>query len=238
MSETTILAVGAHPDDIEFGCGAVLLKEIDQGNRVVMLVLSKGEAGSNGVPAERVEEAQEAARLMGAEIEFIDMGGDAHLECKPANSIEIARRIRLHKPSIVVAPLIHKNQHPDHWKAGRLTSEASRLARYGGLAELHELPVHRIGHLYYYGITGLGSQACENMAASLVIDISEMHERWNELMKCHRSQLNTLNYLELQNTRARLLGIEIGTEYAMRLYSEDPVRVAALSDLPLSARTF
>jgi len=238
MPEETILAVGAHPDDIEFGCGALLLKEIDRGNLVFMLVLTKGEAGSNGTPEERLRESQKAARLMGAELEFIDLGGDAHLECKPANAIAIATHIRQQKPSIVLAPLDHKNQHPDHWKAGRLTSEAARLARYGGLAELREWPVHRIGHLYYYAITGLGSQPGENMAASLVVDISEEHERWNELMKCHQSQLKTLDYLELQNTRARLLGIEIGTEYAMRLFTEDPVRVAALSELSLSARIF
>ncbi len=236
MPQETILAVGAHPDDIEFGCGALLLKEIDQGNRVFMLVLSKGEAGSNGTPEERVEESQKAARLMGADLEFIDLGGDAHLECKPANGI--AYHIRQQNPSIVLAPLDHKTQHPDHWKAGRLSREAARLARYGGLPELREEPVHRIGHLYYYAITGLGNQPGENMAASLVVDISEEHERWNELMKCHQSQLKTLNYLELQNTRARLLGIEMGTEYAMRLFSEDPVRVAALSELSLSARIF
>ena len=237
MPEETILAVGAHPDDIEFECGALLLKEIDRGNRVFMLVLTEGEAGSNGTPEERVRESHKAARLMGAELEFIDLGGDAHLECNAVNAIAIAQHIRQQKPSIALAPLDHKNQHPDHWKAGRLTSEAARLARYGGLAELRE-PVHRIGHLYYYGITGLSSRPGENMAASLVADISEEHERWNELMKCHQSQLKTLDYLELQNTRARLLGIEIGTEYAMRVFSEDAVRVSALSELPLSARVF
>ncbi len=238
MAQKTILAVGAHPDDIEFGCGALLLKEIDRGNRVFMLVLSKGEAGSNGTPEERVRESEDAARLMGAELEFVDLGGDAHLECNPANAIAIARFIRQQKPSIVLAPLAHKNQHPDHWKAGRLTSEAARLARYGGLAELREWPVHRIGHLYYYAITGLGNQPGESMAASLVIDISDEHSRWNELMKCHQSQLKTLNYLELQNARACLFGIEIGTKYAMRVFSEDPVRVDAMSELSLSARVY
>ncbi len=238
MPPKTILAIGAHPDDIEFGCGAVLIKEINRGNRVCMLVLSKGEAGSNGTPTERVEEAGAAAEKMGAELEFIEMGGDAHIECKPANAIEIARRIRLLKPSIVLAPLDHQNQHPDHWKAGRLTREAARLARYGGLAELRDMAVHRIGHLYYYGITGMGDRPSEAVAASLVIDISEEHERWNQVMNCHRSQLKTKNYIDLQNARARLLGIEIGTEYAMRLFSEDPVRVDFITDLPLSARNF
>ena len=238
MSSKTILAVGAHPDDIEFGCGAILLKEINRGNRVCLLVLSQGEAGTNGNPAERVEEAREAARLMGAEVEFIDMGGDAHIECKPAHSIEIARRIRLHRPSIVLAPLDHQNQHPDHWKTGRLTREAARLARYGGLEEVRDCAVHRINHLFYYGITGMGVRPGESIAASLVIDISEVYKRWNQVMNCHRSQLKTKNYIDLQNARARLLGIEIGTEYAIKLYSEEPLRVDSLFDLALSARNF
>jgi len=165
-------------------------------------------------------------------------GGDAHIECKPAHAIEIARRIRLHRPSIVLAPLDHQNQHPDHWKTGRLTREAARLARYGGLEEIRDLAVHQVSHLFYYGITGMGIRPGESIAASLVIDISEVHKRWNQVMNCHRSQLKTKNYLDLQNARARLLGIEIGAEYAMKLYSEEPIRVDSLFELTLSARNF
>ena len=74
-----ILAIGPHPDDIEFGCAPILIKEIRRGTRCDMLVLSRGEAGSAGTPEGREQESRKAARLMGASIEFLDFGGDCHL---------------------------------------------------------------------------------------------------------------------------------------------------------------
>jgi len=89
-----ILAVGAHPDDIEFGCAHVLIKEARKGNRIRMLVLSRGEAGSNGTPESREAESREAAKKIGAAIEFLDFGGDCHIEQTPANALRIAAEIR------------------------------------------------------------------------------------------------------------------------------------------------
>src|SRR5271155_5766540 len=99
-----ILAVGAHPDDIEFGCAAILLKEIKKGNRVKLLVLSRGEAGTGGTPEQREQESREAARTMGAEIEFLDFGGDCRIEYTLENRLRIAAEIRKVRPSIVLAP--------------------------------------------------------------------------------------------------------------------------------------
>ena len=70
------LAVGAHPDDIEFGCAAALIKEVKRGNEVRLIVLSRGEAGSAGTPEIREAEARDAARKIGASIEFWDFRGD------------------------------------------------------------------------------------------------------------------------------------------------------------------
>src|SRR6202453_1006336 len=71
-----LLAIGAHPDDIEFGCAPVLIKEIQKGNQVKLLVLSLGEAGTSGTPQIRERESRDAAAKMGAAIEFLDFGGD------------------------------------------------------------------------------------------------------------------------------------------------------------------
>ncbi len=107
-----ILAVGPHPDDIEFGCAPILIQEVQNGNQVRIAVLSKGEAGSNGTPEGRVEEATAAARIMGAEIGFLDQdlehplerGGDCHLRHSPENAFAIAAEIRRFQPRIVLAP--------------------------------------------------------------------------------------------------------------------------------------
>ena len=126
---TQILAIGAHPDDVEFGCAAILIKEIRKGNRVKLLVLSRGEAGTGGTPELREQESREAARRMGAEIEFLDFGGDCRIEYTIENRVRIAAEIRELRPSIVLAPNISENQHPDHAVAGKLTRDACRLAR-------------------------------------------------------------------------------------------------------------
>src|SRR5215471_19251723 len=103
-----ILAVGPHPDDLEFGCAPLLILEAAKKNRVKILVLSKGEAGTSGGPEERAAEATEAAGRIGAEIAFVDLGGDCHIRYTPETSIAIAREIRREKPEIVLAP--HPNE--------------------------------------------------------------------------------------------------------------------------------
>ncbi len=138
-----ILAVGAHPDDIEFGCGGVLLGEAARGSEISLCVCSRGEAGSNGTPDEREAEARRAAKILDATIEFLDLGGDSHLEVSAANNIAIARQIRAARPDVLLAPIPSPDQHPDHIVVSQLCRNAARLARYGGLAELRDLAAAR-----------------------------------------------------------------------------------------------
>ena len=109
---TNILAVGAHPDDIEFGCAHVLIQEVRKGNKVKLLVLSRGEAGTNGTPDTRESEARAAAKLIGAEIDFLDFGGDCHILRAPENAFKLAYEIRKFQPSIVLAPTPPKTNTP------------------------------------------------------------------------------------------------------------------------------
>ncbi len=228
-----LLAVGAHPDDIEFGCAPVLIQEVRKGNAVRMLVLSRGEAGTAGTPAIREQEARQAAGRIGAAIEFLDFGGDCHLEYKPAQSLRMGAEIRRFRPHIVLAPHPDGNQHPDHAVAGRLVRDACRLARYGGLEELSAWPVHKVDNLFFYNITRHVGQAPD-----VVIGIADVMEEWEAVMNCHQTQVTSKGYIELQKSAARLLGLATGAEYALGLYANDPVRLAGLSDLVLSARNF
>jgi LmbE family N-acetylglucosaminyl deacetylase len=228
-----ILAIGAHPDDIEFGCAPVLIKEIKRGNRLKMLVLSRGEAGTGGTPELREQESRAAARIMNAEIEFADFGGDCRIEYTLENRLRIAAEIREFKPSIVIAPDIAENQHPDHVVVGKLTRDACRLARYGGIAALKPAPVHKIDSLYFYTITQHIGRLPD-----VVVDITGVVGEWEAVMNCHGSQTAEKKYIELQKSAARLLGLTIGVEYAAGLFANDPVRVNHLSDLALSSRNF
>jgi bacillithiol biosynthesis deacetylase BshB1 len=228
-----ILAVGAHPDDVEFGCAPILIQEVRNGHEARILVTSKGEAASAGTPEDRVQEARDAARIIGAAIQFMELGGDCHIEHNPANAMTIAREIRRFKPDLVLAPHPGENQHPDHAAVGKIVRDAARLARYGGLQDLEELPPHPITSLYYYTITQVFIDPPE-----LVVDVSAAREAWESAIQCHQSQMRTRNYLDLVMSRARTLGAAVGVEYAAGLWLNDPIRVASLADIPLSSRCF
>jgi LmbE family N-acetylglucosaminyl deacetylase len=228
-----ILAFGAHPDDIEFGCAAVLILEAARGNSVKLRVLSRGEAGSHGTPEVRELESRAAAAIIGAAVEFLDFGGDCHIEYSPANVILIAREIRAAQPDVVLAPHPSENQHPDHATVARLVRDACRFARCGGLKELTDVPPHRIGSLLFYNITKhLGE------APDFVIDVSSAVGKWEAAMGCHTSQVGSTGYIQMQKTAAHVLGLASGTQYAIGLFANDPIIAPDLANLSRSARTY
>ena len=234
-SVKTILAVGAHPDDIEFGCGGILLKEAEEGASIHFLVCSRGEAGSNGSPDERVAECRKAARLLGAELAFLDFGGDARIEYSRANALRMAKRIREIAPAIVLAPSLEDNQHPDHSAVGRIVRDAARFARYAGIEELKGAKAHAIDQLFYYAITPGAEPA---RSSPFLVDLGPHLERWRELMSCHASQLATRKYIDLQIARARVWGLQCDCEYAQAVYPNDPIVLDSISRLGPSARHF
>jgi len=235
--DPVLLVFGAHPDDIEFGCGAVIAQEALDGRFSHWVVCSRGEAGTNGTPAQRTQEAQQAAEVLEASLEFIDFGGDAHFEVTVPHTIELARIIRQVRPLIVFAPTLVENQHPDHAKLGRMVRDAARLARYGGLRELKGLEPHAIGQLFYYAI---GADAEPRDITPLMIDTSSdaVMQRWIAAMSAHASQMKTRNYVEMQVARARMHGLRAGRQSAMPLFPADPLVVTSLASLERGARQF
>jgi LmbE family N-acetylglucosaminyl deacetylase len=228
-----ILAFGPHPDDVEFGCAPVLIQEVEKGNNVKIVVLSRGEAGTSGTPESREQEARSAAKLIGAGIDFLDLGGDCHIENRAENAIRLAAEIRKARPEIVLAPIPAGNQHPDHVAVSGLVRSACRFARYGGLAEVRSLDPHKIGSLLFYNIT-----AHLSAPPDIVIDVSDVAAKWEAVMRCHASQVASKSYLDLQLSAARTLGLLIGAEFAIGLFKNDPICVKDLSAVARSAREF
>lgn len=236
-SPEPLLAFGAHPDDLEFSVGGIVAQEARAGRRVHFVVCSRGEAGTNGTPAQRTAEAKRAARLLGATIEFITFDGDAHLELKSAHAFKLAGIIRRVQPGLVLAPSPGQNQHPDHWRLGTLVRDATRLARYAGLKELRRLRPHAIGQLFFYALSP-GAEPAET--APVLIDISEPEivGLWQAAMESHASQMKTRNYIQLQLARARVLGLNAGLQYAQPLWPNDPPVFDSLAPLARAARSF
>lgn len=232
-----LMAFGAHPDDIEFGCGGVVAVETRGGRPAHLVVCSRGEAATNGTPEIRTRETEAAAALLGATLEFVELDGDAHLEIKTIHALKLAALLRERRPSIVLAPTLEENQHPDHARLGRLVRDATRLARYGGVEELRPLRPHAIDHLLFYAIS---PDAEISGLPPLLIDVSDpaVIQHWTAAMQAHASQAATRNYVELQLTRARLHGLRSGVQHAIPLWPNDSLVFRSLQSLDRSARRF
>ncbi len=232
-----LLAFGAHPDDIEFGCGGVIALETRSGRGAHLVVCSGGESGTHGSVEERAAEAAKAADILGATLEFVKLDGDARLELKASHAIRLASIIRRVRPGVVLAPSLVENQHPDHARLGRLVRDAARLARYGGMAELKAQPPHGIGQLFYYALT---AESEPRDITPILIDLSEagVVEDWISAMEAHASQTRARNYVELQLLRARLRGAAANVSHAIALYPNDPPVVGGLGSVCRGARRF
>ncbi|HYV40093.1 MAG TPA: PIG-L family deacetylase [Gemmataceae bacterium] len=232
-----LISFGAHPDDIEFGCGGVIAQETRAGRPVHFVICSHGEAGTNGTPAERTAEAEKAAKILGATLEFLELDGDAHLEMRSSHTVKFAAIIRRLKPGIVLAPTVVENQHPDHARLGKMVRDASRLARYGGVKELKGAPPHAIDLLLFYAIV---PEAEPRDISPVLFDVStpEVVAAWTSAMEAHATQARTRNYVEFQLARARVLGQRAGVGHAIALYPNDPLVFASLAQVNRAARRF
>jgi LmbE family N-acetylglucosaminyl deacetylase len=234
---TFLLAFGAHPDDIEFGCGGIIVREVRAGRAAHLVVCSRGEAATHGTPQQRQQETENAAAIMGAALEMVELDGDSHLEIRLEHAIKLAAVIRRVRPAVVLAPTLVENQHPDHARLGRLVRDAARLARYGGVEELRGLAPHAIDQLFYYAAS-LETEPRD--ITPILVDVSppEIVEMWTAAMEAHASQTNARRYVELQLTRARLHGLAAGIEYAIPLFPNDRIVVDSLAPISRGARQF
>lgn len=236
-SAPLILAFGAHPDDIEFGCGGVIARETQAGHKAHFVVCSRGEAGTHGTPAQRTAEAKKSAQLLGATLEFVELGGDSHMEVKLAHTILFAGIIRRVQPRLVLAPTIVENQHPDHVVVGRMVRDAARLARYGGVAELIKLPRHSIEQLLYYAVT-VEAEPTDRSAILMDVSHEEVVAAWTASMEAHETQSKTRRYVGLHLARAKMHGVRAGVGHAIQLFPNDPLVCDSLATLGRGARQF
>jgi len=122
-----ILAIGAHPDDVEMSCGATIAKEISKGKKVGILDLTRGELGTRGSAEIRDKEANEAARILGVSLRKNMCFSDGFFENNRESQLSIIKIIRKYKPEIVFCNAID-DRHIDHGKGSKLTSDACFLS--------------------------------------------------------------------------------------------------------------
>lgn len=209
----TIMAFGAHPDDVEIGIFGTLAKHVLMGDKVIIVDLTRGEMGSNGTVEIRKDEAQKAAHLIGAtrvNLELPDRG----LNLSHEQVSKIVETIRFYKADAMLYPYF-KDYHPDHEMASRLIKEAwhfSGLPKY-----MTQSAPHRPKKMAMYYINDI-----EN--PNYYIDISAVHETKYKALEQHESQFMNqkgsrqtyLNdgFIEKIRIRDRYHGNLTGCDYA------------------------
>ncbi len=178
VSELDVLAIAAHPDDIEQTCGGTLIRAAEAGYRTGVLDLTAADMGTRGTPELRVQEAEVAARHM-----LLAWRGnlgmpDARLENTLAARLSVAAEIRRLKPRVVILPY-WQARHPDHTRTGEIGFEACFLA---GLRKLDPYSEpHRPFKILYASLYA-------NVTPSFVVDISGQFDRRMEALLAYQSQ--------------------------------------------------
>ena len=233
-----ILAIGAHPDDVELGCGATIAKEISKGKKVGILDLTRGELGSRGSADLRDIEAANAAKILGVAVRENVAFADGFFVNDKKHQLEIIKMIRKYQPTIVLCNAID-DRHIDHGKGSKLVSDACFLS---GLVkietELDGKPQEkwRPTHVYHY-------IQWKNLEPDFVVDVSGFIDTKQEAVMAYSSQffdpksnevetpITSKNFIDSINYRARDLGRLIGVEYAEGFNVERYVAVDSISDL-------
>lgn len=130
--QVDILAIGAHPDDIELGCSGTILKHISLGYSVGLIDLTQGELGTRGNAELRLKEAEQARKILGAAFRTNLKLDDGFFENHKTNQLKLVELIRHHRPKIILANAL-ADRHPDHGKGARLVADA---VFYSGLIKI------------------------------------------------------------------------------------------------------
>ena len=218
-----VLAIAAHPDDAEVGCGGVLIQAAAAGLRTGVVDLTAGERATRGTPRQRSAERDRASEVMGLATRTDAGLPDTGLGTDPSHRAAVIRLIRELRPGIVLAPY-PDDRHPDHAAAGRLAREGSFIA---GVGKIGEGEPHRPTSVYHFMVH-------HPFTPSFVVDVSRVWDRKVEAMLAYESQFGTEDldpqtalagggFVSLIDARARFHGAMIGAERGEAFHSPGPV---------------
>jgi bacillithiol biosynthesis deacetylase BshB1 len=224
-----VLAIGPHPDDVEFVIGGTCAALARAGRRVVAVELTRGESGTLGDARTREREAQRAGRVLGlAARENLGLP-DAALEFTLPYRRAVAAVVRKYRPEVILAPL-YEDAHPDHVVAGRLAEAAFFEARLRKIADGEEPWFTRL--LFFY--------PCRTYRhPTLVVDVTEVYDVKRRAIAAHRSQAPSRSFraagftevLSALEVRDRFYGQLIGRPYGEGLVATVPLPVTATDQL-------
>ncbi|MCX5800632.1 MAG: bacillithiol biosynthesis deacetylase BshB1 [Candidatus Eisenbacteria bacterium] len=224
-----VMAIGAHPDDVELSCGGLVAKLVSLGHETGIADLTGGELGSSGSKKTRAAESMKAAKILRVAwrecCELPDTGLDHTNRGHMRTVVELLRR---HRPALVLSPHGGDSRHPDHVEAREIVRRAVYLA---GLRQFDAggRPFSS-GRLLYY-------MSDVQFEPTLIVDVGEFFDRKMKAIRAYRSQfsgnrsdsyptrLNNPGFLDRIEMRARFLGAMIDKAYAEGFLHEGPLQV-------------
>ena len=233
-----ILAFGAHPDDVELGCGATIAKEVSLGKKVGIVDLTRGELGSRGSADLRDEEAAIAAKILGISVRENLRFADGFFTNDKTHQLQIIKMIRKYQPEIVLCNPVD-DRHIDHPKASNLVSDAcflSGLIKIETEFEGHQQEKWRPSQVYHY-------LQWKSSTPDFVVNVSDFMEVkikavlaygsqfYNPRSKEPETPISSENFTDSVQYIAKDLGRLIGVEYAEGFTAERYVAVENLDKL-------
>jgi N-acetylglucosamine malate deacetylase 1 len=222
-----VLAISAHPDDVEMTCGGTLMLLKARGKRFGIVDLTQGEMGTRGTRETRRREAERAAEILGADFrETLDFG-DGGLAQTRQNELLLIDVIRREKPRLVLTPY-PEDRHPDHARAGRLVTDAGFYAGLRKIETAH--PAHRPQQTIYFP-TGHSHEP------DFVVDITPVMETRRAAIRAFASQFHSEGspepetvlsqkiFLDAIEARARHFGFLVGAEFGEGFLAQRPPRI-------------
>lgn len=211
-----VIAVGAHPDDVEIACGGTLAKLVCQGYQVGIIDLTDGEPtpGSPG-PEVRLAEAQKAAEVLGVQVRVqLDLPNRRLFDTFEAR-VALGKELRKYRPRLVLGfgektPMAS----PDHWQAMQITDAAVFYARLTKWDEYFDhLPVHTVSAQLYYTL-GFGTLEMPAAAGHLVVDIGDTLDTKIKAVRCYATQFPAAKEFIYEKIRAAAMhdGMAAGYE--------------------------
>jgi bacillithiol biosynthesis deacetylase BshB1 len=221
-----LMAIAAHPDDVEQTCGGTLLRMAEAGYRTGILDLTAGDMGTRGSPEIRVAESADAAKILRVSHRENLHFPDARLENSMAGRMTLAQRLRELRPRTVILPY-WEGRHPDHYRTAELGYEACFLA---GLRKIDPYTEPHRPHKIVY------SSLYANVIPSFVVDVTRQFDRRMESLLAYRSQYGEVSdgtaifpdepeIRDRLSATARFYGNLIGVKYGEPYVVKETMRV-------------
>lgn len=233
-----ILAFGVHPDDVELSCSGTLLKHISIGKKVGIVDLTSGELGTRGSGELRLQEAANAAKILGVAVRDNLAMADGFFKNDKEHQLEIIKKIRQYQPEIVLCNAV-SDRHPDHARAAQLLSEA---CFYSGLRRIEtnqdniNQQCWRPKAVYHY-------IQDRQLKPDFVVNITSFIDKKMEAIMAFKSQfynpdsnepespISVKNFMDVVKSKMIVFGRDVGFDYAEGFTTERTIGVSNLLDL-------